>query len=166
MELNERRIHEFFRISVIIKGIDALVELVSGIVLFFVSTDSILHLVRVLTQQELRLDPRDFIATHLLAAAQQFSVGQQAFYAFYLVSHGVIKLLLVAGLLREKLWAYPASLAVLGGFIAYQLYRYSYGHSILLLLLTAFDLVVIVLVWHEWRLLERHLKRREQARLG
>jgi uncharacterized membrane protein len=51
-------------------------------------------------------------------------------YAFYLLSHGLVKVLLVAGLLREKLWAYPASLIVLSAFIAYQTYRYSSTHSI------------------------------------
>lgn len=61
------------------------------------------------------------------------------------------------GLLREKLIAYPASLAALAGFIAYQIYRYSYTHSVGLLVLTAFDLIVMALVWHEWRLLRRHL---------
>ena len=46
-------------------------------------------------------DPKDFIATHLLAAAQNFSVETKNFYAFYLLSHGIVKLLLVIGLLRN-----------------------------------------------------------------
>lgn len=70
------------------------------------------------------------------------------------------KLLLVAGLLREKLWAYPASLAVLGLFIVYQLYRYSYTHGVGLIVLSLFDVMVIVLVWHEYRLVRRHLPTR------
>jgi uncharacterized membrane protein len=68
----------------------------------------------------------------------------------------LVKVLLVIGLLKEKRWAYPASLAILAAFVAYQVYRYSYTHSIGLIVLTAFDLVVIWLVWHEWRLLRRH----------
>ncbi len=68
----------------------------------------------------------------------------------------MVKLLLVAGLLRDRMWAYPASLAVLGAFMAYQLYRYSYTDSVGLLVLTAFDVVVVGLVWHEYRLVRRH----------
>ena len=57
------------------------------------------------------------------------------------------------GLLREKLWAYPASFVVFGAFIAYQLYRYSFTHEISLILLSIFDLFVIALAVHEYRLL-------------
>ncbi|GAC1575862.1 MAG: hypothetical protein NVS3B5_07120 [Sphingomicrobium sp.] len=45
-----------------------------------------------------------------------------------------------------KLWAYPASLVVMGLFIIYQLYRFSYTHGVGLILLTVFDLIVIALV--------------------
>ena len=43
--------------------------------------------------------------------------------------------MIVTGLLREKLWAYPASFAVFGAFIAYQLYRYSWTHDVALIAL-------------------------------
>jgi uncharacterized membrane protein len=161
--LDEHRIHQAFLIGVILKGLHALVECVGGIALYLVSTQTIAHWVDVLTQEELTEDPRDFVATHLLSAAQHLSVGTQSFYAFYLLSHGLVKVLLVAGLLKEKLWAYPASLVVMAGFIAYQLYRYSYTQSFGLIALTVFDLVIIALIWHEWRFLRAHvgMKRRE-----
>lgn len=68
-----------------------------------------------------------------------------------------MKLALVIGLLREKLWAYPASLIALALFIAYQLYRYAFTNSVGLLALTVFDLFVMLLVWHEYRLIRHHL---------
>jgi uncharacterized membrane protein len=68
-----------------------------------------------------------------------------------------VKLILVAGLLRNRPWAYPASLVVLGLFIAYQLYRLSFAFSVGLVLLTVFDAVIIVLIWHEYRLVLKHL---------
>jgi uncharacterized membrane protein len=40
---------------------------------------------------------------------------------------------------------------VFGGFIAYQLYRYTHTHSLALIALTVFDAIVIWLVWLEWR---------------
>jgi len=91
--------------------------------------------------------------------AQNFSVQEQNFYAFYLLSHGVVKLFLVVGLLKGKLWSYPASLIVLGLFILYQLYRYSYTHGVGLIALTVFDIVVMALIWHEYGLVRRHLQR-------
>ena len=155
--MQERRIHQIFQVSVLLKGAHALLECAGGIALWLVGTDTISNLVNMLTQEELVEDPKDFLATHLLTWAHGFSVETRHFYAFYLLSHGIVKLALVAGLLRNKLWAYPASLVVLGLFIAYQLYRFSYTHGVGLIVLTVFDLVVMWLIWHEYRLVRRHL---------
>lgn len=156
--MNEHRIHQVFQISVLLKGAHALVECIGGLVLALVSTSTIVSWVNRLTQEELIEDPQDFIASHLVSMASNFSVSTQHFYAFYLLSHGLVKIALVAGLLRNKLWAYPASLVILSLFIAYQVYRFSYTHSVSLVVLTAFDLIVMVLIWHEYRLVQKHGK--------
>ena len=153
--MNERRIHQIFVISVLLKGVHALIECLGGIVLYLVSTDTIVALVNRATQEEIREDRNDFVATHVLGMAQHFSVSTKTFYAFYLLSHGLIKLLLVVGLLTNQRWSYPASLVALAGFIAYQVYRFSYTDSVGLVFLTIFDLLVMALIWHEWRLMRR-----------
>ncbi|RYH11409.1 DUF2127 domain-containing protein [Tropicimonas sp. IMCC6043] len=150
--MDEHRVHQAFRLSVILKGLHALIEIAGGLVFYLVPASTVLLWVERLTLNELTEDPRDVVATHLLQAAHQLTDATDSFYAFYLISHGLIKVVLVAGLLREKLIAYPLSLIAMSGLIAYQLYRYSYTHSAGLILLTLFDIVVIVLVWHEWRL--------------
>lgn len=77
-----------------------------------------------MTQDELVEDPHDFVASYLVDWAEHFSMGTKSFYAYYLLSHGAVKLLLVVGLMKEKSWAYPVSLAVMALFIIYQLYRF------------------------------------------
>src|ERR1041385_3948542 len=141
--MNEKRIHRIFEISVLLKGAHALIECAGGVALAVVSADYLRGLVNSATQDELVEDPKDFLASHLLAFAQHLTVSTQNFYAFYLLSHGVVKLALVIGLLRNKLWAYPASLVALGLFIVYQLYRYSYTHGIGLIVLIVFDVFVM-----------------------
>ena len=136
----------------IAKGLHALAECAAGLLFAFTSTATLARWVDRMTQQELLEDPHDFVATHLQALAQDFSVGTRHFYAFYLLSHGLVKVGLVAGLLTNRLWAYPASIVVLGLFIAYQLYRFSHTHGAGLIALTVFDVFVLVLIWHEWRL--------------
>ena len=158
--MNEHRIHQIFKVSVLLKGAHALIECVGGLAIALISTTTIAALVNRLTQEELIEDPNDFVATHLLTMAQNFSVSTQHFYAFYLVSHGIVKLFLVVGLLRGKMWAYPTSLVVLGLFIVYQLYRFSYTHAAGLIVLTLFDLLVMGLIWHEYRLVRRHIPTR------
>lgn len=155
--MNEHRIHQVFVGSLLLKGLHAAIECASGIALALISTQSVVAIVKALTQDELIEDPHDFVATHLLTLAQGYSVQSKHFYAFYLLSHGIVKLALVAGLIKNKLWAYPASLVVLGLFIVYQLYRFSYTQSIGLIVLSLFDIFVMALIWHEYRLVRRHL---------
>jgi uncharacterized membrane protein len=152
----EKNIHRIFEISVILKGLHALIEIVGGIFLYVVSADAITSFMIWLAEADLLGDPHDIISNYLLHAAQGFSVGSKNFAAFYLLSHGLIKVVLVAGLLRNKYWAYPSSLIVLGLFILYQVYRYTFTHSIWLIALTVFDLVVMWLIWHEYKLVRAH----------
>jgi uncharacterized membrane protein len=155
--MQEKRIHQIFVVSVLFKGVHALFEIVGGVALYLISTEAIVSTINRFSRDQLVEDPDDWVGTHLLNFAQHFSVAEHNFYAFYLLSHGLVKSVLVIGLLREKLWAYPASFAVFGTFIAYQLYRYSFTHDFGLILLSIFDLFVIYLAVHEYRLLRRHL---------
>jgi len=154
--MREQRVHQIFEISVALKGIHAAIECVSGMLLALIGTSTITTIADTLAQDELREEPHDLVATTLLHWAQGFSGATKNFYTFYLISHGVIKLGLVVGLLRGKLWSYPASLVVLGLFIIYQMYRFSYTHGLGLIVLTVFDIVVLGLIWHEYQLVRCH----------
>jgi uncharacterized membrane protein len=68
----------------------------------------------------------------------------------YLLSHGAVKLVLVVALLRNKLWAYPLMIVTLAVFVCHQIYRFALSHSVLMILLTLFDVVVIFLTWLEY----------------
>lgn len=155
--MQERRIHQIFEVSVFLKGVHAAIECLGGLALALTSNAWIREFVANASQTELIEDRRDFIANHLATFAQGFSIETQHFYAWYLLSHGAVKLALVTGLLLRKLWAYPTTIVVLGLFIIYQLYRYTHTHGFGLLLLTALDVVVVGLTWHEYRLMRRHL---------
>jgi len=140
-----------FRITVALKGLDGLLEIVGGLVLLFVSPASINDLVRWATAHELAQDPHDFIARHLLHSASQLSTASTVYGAVYLLAHGVAKVVLVVLVLRNKLWAYPWMIALLGVFIAYQIYRLTYRVSLGFVVLTLFDAVVAWLTWREYQ---------------
>ena len=151
MPESRSKIHVAFEIGVILKGINGLLELFGGCVLLVMGPQTIQVLVSRLTQNELSEDPRDFIATHLRAAAAHLSANAQLFAAVYLLAHGVIKALLVYGLVRDQLWAFPTGIAVFGAFGVYQIYRYAIAPSGWLIALTVLDVAVILLTWAEWR---------------
>jgi uncharacterized membrane protein len=73
------------------------------------------------------------------------------FGAIYLLAHGLVKVILVAALLKNQLWAYPWTIGFLGVFIVYQLYRLSLKPSVGLTALTIFDAVIVWLTWREYR---------------
>ncbi len=155
----EKNIHLMFEVSLLFKGLFAVFEAIAGILVNFSNQKSIIGFVNFITQEELAEDPRDFIANYLLHWAQHFSVSSQHFVVMYLVSHGVIKIWLIVGLLRKKLWYYPVAIAVFGFFITYQLYLYSLTYSFGMLVITIVDVVVIILVWHEYKYLRHTLTR-------
>ena len=151
MKHTDRLTHRAFLTGIIFKGIDGCLELVGGAALLLTNQAAIIRMVAWLTREELAENPHDFVATHAMQWAQHFSAGTQHFAALYLLAHGAIKIALVAGLLRGLRWSYPVALIVLTVFIAYQGYRLSHRPTWPLGFLTALDLVVMILIWREWR---------------
>lgn len=146
-----------FEVGILLKGLDGLLEIVGGILLLFIKPELVNHLAATLTQHELAEDPRDFLATHILHSTQNLAAGSFTFAAIYLLSHGIVKVILVWEILHERLWAYACLIYLTIGFMIYQVYRFSYSHSIGLALLTVFDAVIVYLTVVEYR------KRRHEA---
>ena len=143
--------HAVFEVSLLAKAVFAVVEIVGGLAAYLVPQAVVLQLVERIAREELLEDRRDLIANYLLQWVQGFSISTRHFTAVYLLSHGVIKLWLIVGLLRGKVSYYPIAIGVFGLFIAYQLYRFQFTHSIWLIVITVFDAAVIGLVMNEYR---------------
>jgi uncharacterized membrane protein len=141
--MQEKRIHQLFQITVALKGLHGLIEIVGGIALALFSTDAILRLLY-------HWDKHQVVARH-------FSNGEHRYYVWFFLSHGALNLALAIGLLLEKLWAYPAAIAILVLFIALQMYRFTHVHDPGLVVFSLLDVIVIVLAVHEYRLLRKHL---------
>ena len=144
-------LHRAFVAGILLKGVDAVLQMLGGLSLFLISPQSLNRWILSYIGRELSEDPNDFLAGFLAHWAQGWSYGSQMFAAFYLLSHGVVKLFIVAVLLKGKLWAYHAGIFFFLAFIIYQLYRYSYTHSPWLLVLTVLDIAVIYLTWEEYK---------------
>jgi uncharacterized membrane protein len=148
-------LHWAFIGGIVLKGVDAVLQVLGGLSLFLISPRSLNRWMLSLIERELSEDPKDFLAGHLALWAHDWSAGSQLFAAFYLLSHGVMKLFIVAVLLKGKIWAYHTGIIFFFLFIIYQLYRYSYTHSPWLIVLTAFDIALICLTWEEYRRVKR-----------
>jgi uncharacterized membrane protein len=147
---SDRIAHLAFLVGVVLKGLDSCLELLGGITLVLVSRAQIQHAITLLVRQ-LAGNPSGFVARHATEMAQHLNPGTQQFIAAYLLAHGIIKVTLVAGLLKGVRWIFPVALVILTGFIVYQVWRLAHMPSWALAAFTVMDAIVVVLVWLEWR---------------
>jgi uncharacterized membrane protein len=147
-----QRIRFLFRVGILLKGIDGFMELIGGLVLLSLAREFLSRTVALVTAHELSEDPHDLLANALTHTVSLLSADTRRFAGAYLIGHGCIKIVLVAGLWREKRWAYPVALWFLGAFVAYQLYRYAHTHSLVLLAFTALDVFILWAIWRDYRL--------------
>ncbi len=151
-------LHAGFEAAILLKGIHAGLEVVGGVLLALVKPETLGRWIRLLAQNELAEDPRDLIANLLVKAGEKYTASQQQFDIFYLLSHGIVKIVLVLLLWRKKLWAYPAAVVVLALFIGYQVFRWTSTHAVSLLLLSGLDAFIIALTLREHRRLRREAR--------
>ncbi|MFC0432200.1 DUF2127 domain-containing protein [Kutzneria buriramensis] len=153
---NSTTTDKLFKVAIAIKGLDGLGQLVLGIVLIFVPPTLITGLANEVVTRDLLGDPSGTLSTHLETAAHNFADGSsRAFAIGYLLLHAVIKLGLVAALLRKIMPLYPVAAVVLGAFVVYEVYRAINTHSIALPIFAAIDVVIIILVIREYQQLRR-----------
>lgn len=152
---SDRRLELVYRIGIVIKGVDGLIEVVAGLLLWFAP-----GLLRSLLAPIEQIDADDrtlriFVAHLAGRLDSHLAQGAPVFIIFFLLSHGIVKLVLVYCLLKEYRWVYPYALGLLGLFALFQLFALvrtpSVGGAVLMLL----DLLIIWLIWREWVALRR-----------
>lgn len=143
-------LHDSFRVGITIKGIDGILEALGGVLLWF-KVNTLNTWLQALCQHELARDKHDYIFSHLSIASQKLASGSPMFASLYLLSHGLVKAVLVICLWMNRLWAYPLTIAVFAAFVIYQIYRFAHTQSVALVILTLFDLLLIFLTWKEYQ---------------
>lgn len=146
-----RFLDRVFAVALVLKGLDGLLEIVGGALLLIVTPQQIGAFTRLLTLHELSEDPDDLVANTIVRWAKDLSVSASLFAALYLLLHGVIKVVLVWAVLRDRLWAFPLMIAFLLVFIAYQGYLMALNFTWLMLALTLFDAAIVWLTLREYR---------------
>ena len=150
MKLRGSLLDQSFHAGIAIKGFDGLVECIGGVLIWFIKPSAMNEFFRFVVLHDLPGKYDEKIIEHLFHWTQSLANGGRVFASVYLITHGLSKALLVAGLWMNKLWAYPLTMIVFGLFCVYQIHRYMHTHSIFLVLLTIFDLILIYLTWREY----------------
>lgn len=143
-------IHFTFDIGLLLKAIEAFLEIAAGIALIFITPTVMKNMASFIEEYIINAPMAETLAKFVFS----YSIDVQRFIVFYMLSHGIVKMVVIIMLWRQKLWAYPISVAMFSFFIVYQLYHYETIHSSILILLTVLDIIMIVLTILEYKRLK------------
>jgi uncharacterized membrane protein len=143
--------HLAYLATLIVKGFDGALEILSGLVILLTGPQRIYRWVVRVTAPEL-YDGSHIAAVHAIRrGAEHLATTGAHFVEFYLVVHGLLKLGLVIVLLRGGgRWIFPVGAVILVGFITFMSWRLSEQWSDWLLGFALFDVLTLALVLNEW----------------
>lgn len=150
-EKRERDILWLFDVGLVLKAVNGGLEVIVAFLVLVIPPSFVLALVEFVTGGELTQDPDDPVVSWLVGAAHTFAVHTHYLLAFYLVLHGAVKIILVAGIFMGKKIAYQLLMVALAVFSTYEAYRGLFRHEILLQVFAAFDVILLILTAHEYR---------------
>jgi|JI10StandDraft_1071094.scaffolds.fasta_scaffold223613_2 uncharacterized membrane protein len=140
-----------FEGGIILKGLSGLLELLGGLLAFFMTPERLNHFVNFITQEEL-IAPHQRLTSWLSLHSDHFTSGSRWFIMAYLFIHAAVKLTAVIGILKNQLWAYPFSLIALGLMTLYQVWDIVFVQARLgMVVLTVFDCFILWLIWREYQ---------------
>lgn len=140
-----------FLVGIGLKAVDGIVELVLGTSLLLLRPTQITAVAQEATAGELEQDPRDLVANLVLHGATALSAEAAITTAVFLLLHGIVKVAIVAALLRGTPRLYPLAIAALAGFLVWQAVEMVLHPGIVVAALILFDVFVLAVTWREWR---------------
>ena len=144
--------HELFEAGVAFKALNSVWEMLGSIFLLTRLHSWLTHKVIQISHSEFLGDHDDFFSHFISGQLSHLDVAStRTFVGLYLLFHGLMNAFLAYNLYRNRLWAFPVSIAFTSTFLVYQAYRLVHTHSPLLLFITVLDVFFIILTVHEYR---------------
>ncbi|MEP7233847.1 MAG: DUF2127 domain-containing protein [Ignavibacteriota bacterium] len=144
-------VHRAFWLSLFIKGLDGALQLLGGIAVLVVAPGTLGKTYRYFTRFLVGNRTHNPEADFIREAAHSFHMSVAWLIAIYLLVNGIIKVLLVYGLLKEKMWVFPAALAGFSIFFSLEVWRLSIHFYWGIVIFMAISVFVITMVILEWR---------------
>ena len=149
--LKENVWHRLFRVGLAVKAFNGIWGTVSGCAFLFISKATLSGWFLSFARSELIDDPNDVVMNFVVHTLLSPSTSTKTFAALYVLFHGLINLFLAILLYRDKHWAYPTTVGLMALSLVYQIYRIGTHHSLILTVITVFDVIYMMLVWHEYK---------------
>ncbi len=141
MEIERKQVllHKAFFATVIVNGCIAVADLFAG--LFFLFQQRITAIIYFYHYP---------FSSTIQSVIMSISAQNQAMGMVYFFSHGIVKIILVWGLLTNRLWAYPLAIVLLSGFSLYQIYDLFVHFSWFTVLLLIVNIITITFISREY----------------
>lgn len=140
-----------YYVTLAIKGFDGLLEVIGAILILFLNPPRIHYFLELAAQTEFAHRHQAVFHSLSTHVANGYTAEMRYFLVIYLLVHAAVKIISVVGLMMNKRWAYPFALITLGLMMLYQLYEIIFVRpSLLMILLTIFDVVVLLMIWREY----------------
>lgn len=149
--LSQKFWHDLFNAGVFLKALNSVWETGAGLFLLLNTHAMFSGRPFLFIREEFLGGRGDMLFRFTSQHLNTLSVSTKNFIGLYLLLHGLLNMFLAYNLYKNRLWAYPAAMAVVSLFLVYQIYRLFHTHSLILLGVTMFDVTFVILTWHEYR---------------
>ena len=140
-----------FTLSMIIKGIDGIVELVGGVAFAYLEKSKILNIfIAILEKEQVFQFSDDKILEWPTRLSDTLSADLHVVIAASLIGNVALKIVLCIGVLMEKFIIYPFALVFLFGLLVYQIIQTIQNPSYFLYVLDLLDIIALLLVAREF----------------
>jgi len=146
--LRKRATDLIFDVGLAIKGIDAMFEVIGGILLTM--PVRLARYILVLSQHELYRH-HEVLSGRLDRLAATVTVHAHLYAALYLIVHGGAKVILILAIVKGKRWGYVGLMAVLSAFVLFEAVRALSALEVLTGALALFDVLVVIVIWKEYK---------------
>ena len=154
--LPEKDYHELFRIGILVKAADGIIEAIVGAFIYFADYTVVNAVLLSVFRDEIAENPRDPMWNYFISEWHRFLLSSHTFWGLLFIAHGAVKFFLSVALLKKYLWAYPTAAVIFAIFVGYEIFSLTIRPSLFLWLITIFDAIVVILIIHEYR----HAKKR------
>jgi uncharacterized membrane protein len=144
-------VHRAFWWSLFIKGLDGLLQLIGGIAVLVAEPGTLGRTYRYFSRFLVGHRAHNPEADFIREAATSFHISVPILVSIYLLANAAIKLLLVYGLFKERLWVFPAAFVGFGILFSLEAYRISVHFHWGILILMCISIFVITMVALEYK---------------
>jgi uncharacterized membrane protein len=101
--------------------------------------------------RELSEDPTDLLFSIVNHFLENNPLSITYFISAYLIFWGIVDIVLSFNLLKDKIWAFPVSLWLIGFFVFYELFRFTHTKSLILIAIIFIDIIIMFLIQREYK---------------